>query len=135
MPQQSYHHQQYDEIRISYSFKVPSKKASMPVKRYSTSPKKVVKEKKMGHKFINVTYPDKTLFGWAFDNFYDAKDFVKHVSNMDGKVTAFGGIEFKPLPNPTTKWVKSLMLGNLLWIICIDTTRMEWKTALPCKLT
>jgi hypothetical protein len=26
MPQQSYHHQQYDKIRISYSFKDPTKK-------------------------------------------------------------------------------------------------------------
>jgi hypothetical protein len=42
------------------------------------SPKKRVKEIKLGHKIINVTYPDNTPFGWAFDNFYDAKDFVEH---------------------------------------------------------
>jgi hypothetical protein len=60
----------------------------------------------MGHKIINVTYPDNTLFGWEFDNVYDAKDFVKHLSNRDGKVTIFGGIEFKPFSNLTTKWVK-----------------------------
>jgi hypothetical protein len=89
MPQQSYHHQQYDKIRISYSFKDPPKKASMPVKSYSTSPKKGVEEKKMGHKIINVTYPDNTPFGWAFDNFYDAKDFIKHLYNRDGKVTIY----------------------------------------------
>ncbi len=74
--------------------KTPPKKASMPVKSYSTSPKKGVEEKKQGHEIINVTYPDKTLFGWAIDNFYDAKYFVKHLSNRDGKVTIFGGIEF-----------------------------------------
>jgi hypothetical protein len=95
----------------------------MPVKSYSTSPKKGVEEKKLGHKIINVTYPDSTPFGLAFDNFYDAKDFVKHLSNRDGKVTIFGGIEFKPFSNLTTKLLKSLMLGNLLWIICIDTTK------------
>ncbi len=67
------------------------------------SPKKGVEEKKLGHKIINVTYPDNTPFGWAFDNFYDAKDFVKHLSNRDGKVTIFGGIEFKPFSNLTTK--------------------------------
>ena len=50
------------------------------------SSKKGVEEKKLGHKIINVTYPDNTPFGWAFDNFYDAKDFVKHLSNRDGKV-------------------------------------------------
>jgi hypothetical protein len=85
--------------------KTPPKKASTPVKSYSTSPKKGVK-KKLGHKIINVTYPDNTPFGWAFDNFYDAKDFVKHLSNRDGKVTIFGGIEFKLFSNLTMKWVK-----------------------------
>jgi hypothetical protein len=35
--------------------KTPPKKASMPVKSYSTSPKKGVEEKKLGHKIINVT--------------------------------------------------------------------------------
>jgi hypothetical protein len=63
---------------------------------------------------MDVTYPDKTLFSWAFDKFYDAKDFVKHLSNRDGEVTIFGGIEFKPFSNLTTKWVKCSMLGNLL---------------------
>jgi hypothetical protein len=63
MPQKSYQHQEYDKIRTSYSFKDPTKKASTPVKRYSTSPKKGVEEKKLGHKIINVTYPDNTPFG------------------------------------------------------------------------
>ncbi len=83
--------------------KTPPKKASMPVTSYSTSPKKQVKEKKLSHEIINVTCPDNTPFGWAFDNFYDAKDFVKHLSNMDGEVTIFGGIEFKLFSNLTTK--------------------------------
>jgi hypothetical protein len=105
----------------------------MPVKSYSTSSKKGVKEKKLGHKIINVTYPDKTLFGWAYDNFYDAKDFVKHLSNRDGKVTTFCYIEFKPCSNLTTKWVKSLMLGNLLWIICIDRTNNGMEDSFPMQ--
>jgi hypothetical protein len=78
--------------------KTPPKKASTPMKSYSTSPKKEVEEKILGHKIIKVKYPDKTLFGWAFDNFYDVKDFVKHLSNRDGKVTIFGCIEFKLSP-------------------------------------
>jgi hypothetical protein len=82
---------------------------------------------------INVTYPDKTPFGWAFDNFYDAKDFVKHLSNRDGKVTIFGGIEFKLFSNLTTKWVKSLMLGNLLWNIRIDTTKNGMEDSFPMQ--
>ncbi len=133
MPQQSYHHQQYDKICISYSFKDPTKKASTPVKSYSTSPKKGAKEKKLGHKIINVSYPDNTLFCWAFDNFFDAKDFVKHLSSRDGKVTIFGGNEFKPFSNITTKWVKSLMLGNLLWIIRIDMTKNGMEASLPMQ--
>jgi hypothetical protein len=113
--------------------KTPPKKASTPVKSYSTSPKKEVEEKKLGHKIINVTYPDNTPFGWAFDNFYDAMDFVKLLSNRDGKVTIFGGIEFKPFSNLTTKWVKRLMLGNLLWIICIDTTKNGMEDCFPMQ--
>jgi hypothetical protein len=73
------------------------------------------------------------LFGWAFDNVYDAKDFVKHLSNRDGKVTIFGGIEFKPFSDLTMKWVKSLMLGNLLWIICIDTTKNGTEDSFPMQ--
>ncbi len=109
-----------------------------PVKSYSKSPKKGVKEKKLGHKIINVTYPDNTLFGWAFNNFYNAKDFVKHLSNRDGKVTIFGGIEFsgiefKPFSNLIPKWVKSLMLGNLLWIMRIDTTKNGTEDSFPLQ--
>jgi hypothetical protein len=94
--------------------KTPPKKASATVKSYSPTQRKESKSKKLGHEIINVTYPDNTPFSWAFDYFYDAKDFVKHLSNRDGKVTIFGGIEFKPFSSLTIKWVKSLMLGNLL---------------------
>jgi hypothetical protein len=113
--------------------KTPPKKASMPAKSYSTSLKKGVEEKKLGHKIINVTYPANTPFGLAFDYFYDAKDFVKHLSNRDGKVTIFGGIEFKPFSNLTTKLVKRLMLGNLLWIIRIDTTKNGMEDSFPMQ--
>jgi hypothetical protein len=37
--------------------KTPPAKAAMPAKNYSMSQKKGVKEKKLGHKIINVTYP------------------------------------------------------------------------------
>ncbi len=71
--------------------------------------------------------------GWASDNFYDAKDFVKHLSNSDGEVTIFGGIEFKPFSNLTIKWVKSSMLGNFLWIICIDATKNGTEDSFPLQ--
>jgi hypothetical protein len=113
--------------------KTPQKKASMPVKSYSMSPKKEVKENKLCRKIINVTYPDNTPFDWAFDIFYDAKDFLKHLSNRDGKVTIFGGIEFKLFSNLTTKWFKSLMVGNLLWIIHIDTIKNGTEDSFPMQ--
>jgi hypothetical protein len=110
----------------------PPKIASMPVNSYSMSPKKGVKEN-LDHKIINVTYPDTTPFVWAFDNFYVAKDFVKHLSNRDGEVTIFGGIEFKLFSNLTMKWVKSSMLGNLLLIICIDMTKNRMEDSFPMQ--
>ncbi len=69
----------------------------------------------------------------AFDNFYDAKDVVKHLSNRDGEVSIFGGIKFKPFSNLTTKWIKSSMLGNLLWIIRIDTTKNGTEDNFPMQ--
>jgi hypothetical protein len=45
MPQQSYHHQQYDKSALATALKTPPKKASTPVESYSTSPKKGVEEK------------------------------------------------------------------------------------------
>jgi hypothetical protein len=87
----------------------------------------------LGHKINNVTYPDNTPFSWAFDNFYDAKNFVKHLSNRDGEVTIFSGIEFKPFSNLTTKWVKSSMLGNLLWIIHIDMAKNGMEDSFPMQ--
>jgi hypothetical protein len=48
MPQQSYHHQQYDKIRISYSFKDPDEKGLNASENYSTPLKKGIKVKKYG---------------------------------------------------------------------------------------
>jgi hypothetical protein len=133
MPQQNYHQQQYDKIRISYSFKDPTKKGLNASEKLQHIPEEWSQRKKLGHKIINVTYPDYATFGWAFENFYDAMDFVKHLSNRDGKVAIFGGIEFKPSSNLTTKWVKSSMLGNLLWIIRIDTTKNGTEDSFPTQ--
>ncbi len=133
MPQQSYHHQQYDKIRISYSFKDPTEKGLNASEKLQHVSKERSWRKNLGHKIINATYPDNTPPGWAFANFYDAKDFVKYLSNRDGKVTIFGGIEFKPFSNLTTKCFKSSMLGNLLRIICIDTTKNGMEDSFPMQ--
>jgi hypothetical protein len=42
-------------------------------------------------------------------------------------------MEFKPFSNLTTKWVKSLMLGNLLWIIRIGTTKSGTEDSFPMQ--
>jgi hypothetical protein len=41
MPQQSYHHQQYDKIRISYSFKDPTKKGLNASEKLQHIPKEM----------------------------------------------------------------------------------------------
>jgi hypothetical protein len=112
MPQQSYHHQQYDKIRISYSFKDPTKKGLNASEKLQHVLEEMGQRKNWALRFINVTYPDKTPFGWVFHNFYDTKDFVKYLSNRDGKVAIFVGIEFKPFSNLTTKWVKKFDVGQ-----------------------
>jgi hypothetical protein len=65
--------------------------------------------------------------------FYDAKDFVKHLYSRIGEVIMLGGMEFKPFSNLTTKWVISSMLGNLLWIIHIDTTKNGNEDSFPMQ--
>jgi hypothetical protein len=59
MPQQSYHHQQYGKIRISYSFKDSTVKGLNASEKLQHIPKGRSQRKKLGHKIINVTYPDK----------------------------------------------------------------------------
>jgi hypothetical protein len=90
MPQKSYHHQQYDKICISYSFKDPTEKGLNASEKLQHVPKERSQKIKMGHKNINVTYPDNTPFGWAFDNFYDA--VIGHgivVGNISRKMSQF----------------------------------------------
>jgi hypothetical protein len=66
MPKQSYHHQQYDKIHISYSFKDPTKKGINASEKLQHIPEERSQKKNLGHEIINVTYPDNTPFGWAF---------------------------------------------------------------------
>ncbi len=61
------------------------------------SPKKD-KDVKKQHKIINLVHPDatETPYGWAFKNFYDAREHLKALSNKTGDTTVIGGKEFKP---------------------------------------
>ena len=65
---------------------------------------------------------DDTPYGWAFENFYNAKDFVKDLSNRNAALIFLGGLEFKSFSNLTTRWVKSSLVGGCLWVIHIDKT-------------
>jgi hypothetical protein len=40
----------------------------------------------MRHKIINLVHPDvaETPYGWAFENFYDAREHLKALSNKTG---------------------------------------------------
>jgi hypothetical protein len=68
------------------------------------SPKKD-KDVKKRHKKINLVHPDaaETPYGWAFKNFYDAREHIKALVNKTGNTTAIGGEEFKPFDNLTTR--------------------------------
>jgi hypothetical protein len=74
---------------------------------------------KKRHKIINLVHPDaaETPYGWAFENFYDAREHIKALGNKTGDTTAIGGEEFKPFDNLTTRWIKTSKLGQLLWVI------------------
>ncbi len=64
---------------------------------------------------INLVHPDaaETPYGWAFENFYDAREHFKALSNKTGDTTAIGGKEFKPFDNLTMRWIKTSKLGQL----------------------
>jgi hypothetical protein len=89
---------------------------------YNTSPKKNADEKKKSHNIIPLVDNDDTPYGWAFENFYNAKDFVKDLSNRNAALIFLGGLEFKSFSNLTTRWVKSSLVGGCLWVIHIDKT-------------
>jgi len=55
-----------------------------------------------------------------FFHFYNAKEELKSLSNIDGFVTYIGGIEFKPFSNLTTKWLQESLFAGFIWVICID---------------
>jgi hypothetical protein len=78
------------------------------------------KDVKKRHKLI--VHPDaaEKPYGWAFNNFYDAREHIKALGKKTRDTTSIGGEEFKPFDNLTTRWIKTSKLGQLLWVICID---------------
>jgi hypothetical protein len=101
-------------------------KATMPTRipnPYSLSPKKNAEEKKNSHNIIPLVDNDGTPYGWAFEIFFNAKDFVKDLSNRNDALIFLGGLEFKAISNLTTRWIKSSLVGGCLWVIRIDTSK------------
>jgi len=92
------------------------------LKKYSPSPSTPTKKKDNRNKpkIVNLVHPSGTCYGWAFHNFYDAKEELKRLSNKLGMVTVIGGIEFRPFSNLTTKWLQEAEVSNLIWVIRID---------------
>ena len=85
------------------------------------------------HNIIPLHHPDKTPFGWAFDLFYDAKEFLKNLCNKKGDTTIFGNEEFKPFSNLNIHWMEDSALGKNLWIIHISTNTNNEGEAFPTR--
>ena len=90
------------------------------LQKYSPSPAQKKKDERNKPKIVNLMHPNGTCYGWAFHNFYDAKDELKSLSNRLGMITVIGGVEFRPFSNLTTKWLKEAELCGLIWVIRID---------------
>jgi len=99
----------------------PVKGGGGPLQKYKPSPSPTKKDGERNKpKIVNLMHPNGTCYGWAFHNFYDAKEELKSLSNRDGMVTVIGGIEFRPFSNLTTKWLKEAELSGWIWVIRID---------------
>ncbi len=59
---------------------------------YSLSPKKNAEEKKNSHNIIPLVDNNGTPYSWAFEIFFNAKDFVKDLSNRNDALIFLGGL-------------------------------------------
>ena len=98
------------------------------------SPKKE-KDKKKQHIVVNLLHPDgKTQYGWSFNNFYDAKEHLKNLSNRKGAPTVIGNVEFsKSFSNQTKKLIPDSKLGQNLWVIRIDSLMTDVESCFPME--
>jgi hypothetical protein len=105
-----------------------------PLQKYKPTPSPKKKDGERNKpKIVNLMNPDGTCYGWAFHNFYDAKEELKSLSNRDDMVTLIGGIEFKPFFNLTTKWLKEAELSGWIWVIRIDVDLDGTEHCFPLK--
>jgi hypothetical protein len=102
---------------------VEKKRKVNPINIKSESPQQNEDWKKRSKIIILVGQDDQnTPWGYAFDNFYNARNIIKALSNKAGETTTIGNEELKPFDNLTTKWIKSSVLGQNLWVIRIDNS-------------
>jgi hypothetical protein len=111
----------------------PVKSGGGSVQKYipSVSPKK--KDERHKPKIVNLKHPNGTSYGWAFHNFYDAKEELKSLSNRDGMTTVIGSEDFKPFSNLTTKWLKESDFSGFIWVIRIDLDLDGTEHCFPLK--
>jgi hypothetical protein len=98
----------------------PVKAGGGTMQKYSPFPIQKKKDERNKPKIANLMHPNGTCYGWAFHNFYAAKEELKSISNRHGMITVIGGVEFRPFSNLTTKWLKEAELCGLIWVIRID---------------
>ena len=98
----------------------PVKAGVQTIQKSSPSPAQKKKDERNKPKIVNLIHPSGTCYGWAFYNFYDAKEELKSLSNRLGMITVIGGEELKPFSNLTTKWLKEAEFSNYIWVIRID---------------
>jgi hypothetical protein len=90
-------------------------------------------EKNKIHKVLILVDSNGAPIGWAFQEFYDAKEYLKAILNRINMETHIGGITFKAFSNLTTKWTPASGIGQNLWIICIDPSRNDLENSFPTK--
>jgi hypothetical protein len=90
-------------------------------------------EKNKIHKILILVDSYGAPIGWAFQEFYDAKEYLKAILNRINMETHIGGIPFKAFSNLTTKWTPTSVIGQNLWIICVDPSGNDLKNSFPTK--
>jgi hypothetical protein len=88
--------------------------------KFSPSPTQKKKDERNKPKIVNLMHPNGKCYGWAFHNFYAAKEELKSLSNRLSMITVIGGEQLKPFSNLTTKWLKEAEFSNYIWVIRID---------------
>jgi hypothetical protein len=111
----------------------PVKGGGGPVQKYKPTPSPKKKDERHKPKIVHLMHPNGTAYGWAFHNFYDAKEELKSLSNRDGMITVIGGYEFRPFSNLTTKWLKDSEYSGYIWVIRIDVDLDGMEHCFPLK--